>query len=187
LIDVGRNEVEQFALELMIRLVQLACGPKWMPRGVRVQQAENECFRTHPSYNCVTLHCSQPVTAIWISDVDSVRLVRCRDDDISGCVRDLVRAGLQDSKPDLATVAQRLGFSVRTLQRELSDRGLDWSRLLDQVRMEHADQSLAGETPICEIAQSLGYTDQANFGRAFRRWTGTTPHSYRKQVHNSEN
>jgi AraC-like DNA-binding protein len=187
LIDVGRNEVEQFALELMIRLVQLGCGPKWMPRGVRVQHAENECFLEHPAYGCVTLHCGQPVTAIWISDVDSVRLVRWRDDDITGCVRDYVRAGLQDSKPDLASVAQRLGFSVRTLQRELSDRGLDWSRLLDQVRMDHAAQSLAGETPICEIAQSLGYTDQANFGRAFRRWTGTTPHSYRKQVHHPEN
>jgi AraC-like DNA-binding protein len=91
---------------------------------------------------------------------------------------------MQDSKPDLASVAQRIGFSVRTLQRELSDRGMDWSRLLDQVRLDHAATSLASETPICKIAHSLGYTDQANFGRAFRRWTGTTPKSYRKQVRN---
>ena len=186
LIDVGRNEVEQFTLELMIRLVQLACGPMWKPRKVRIQHATDQCFRGHSVYGCVELLYGQPVTAIWLSDVDRFRIVRWRDDDVTGRVRDHVRVQMHDCKPDLALVAQQLGFSVRTLQRELSDRGLDWSRLLEQVRLNHAATSLADELPICEIAHSLGYTDQANFGRAFRRWTGTTPNSYRRRFRNAE-
>mgnify|MGYP000420322806 CR=1 FL=1 len=30
------------------------------------------------------------------------------------------------------------------------------------------------------IAEELGYSDVANFTRAFRRWTGTTPASFRR-------
>ena len=183
LIDVGRNEVEQFTLELMIRLVQLACGPKWSPSHVRAQHVMDECFRTRPAYDRVERSSGQPVTAIWISDSESLQLVRWRDDEMTGSVRDLIRVGVQDSKHELASVAQQLGYSVRTLQRELSDRGLDWSRLIEQVRLDHAAKSLAGKTPVCEIAHGLGYTDQSNFGRAFRRWTGTTPNSYRKRAH----
>jgi AraC-like DNA-binding protein len=36
---------------------------------------------------------------------------------------------------------------------------------------------------LVEIAHQLGYFDQANFNRAFRRWAGVTPSEYRLQLH----
>ena len=33
---------------------------------------------------------------------------------------------------------------------------------------------------LVEIGYEVGYTDPANFGRAFRRWTGVTPKTYRR-------
>ena len=33
-----------------------------------------------------------------------------------------------------------------------------------------------------EIAFMLGFTDQSNFARAFKRWTGQTPSDYRKAL-----
>jgi len=33
-----------------------------------------------------------------------------------------------------------------------------------------------------EIAFMLGYSDQAHFTRAFRRWTGMAPRDYAKRV-----
>jgi AraC-like DNA-binding protein len=33
-----------------------------------------------------------------------------------------------------------------------------------------------------EIAHHLGYTDQAHFTRAFRRWAGVTPSWYRSEL-----
>jgi len=38
------------------------------------------------------------------------------------------------------------------------------------------DESLSRE----QIAERLGYSDAANFARAFRRWTGRTPGMLRK-------
>jgi AraC-like DNA-binding protein len=35
---------------------------------------------------------------------------------------------------------------------------------------------------VTEIADELGYSDVANFTRAFRRWTGDTPAAYRRKA-----
>jgi AraC-like DNA-binding protein len=182
LIEAGRNEVEQFALQLMIRLVQLACGPTWMPTQVAIQQSTDRCFRDLPTYDGVQIRCRQPSTAIWLSSLEMLSVVAWHDDAIVKHIRDRISLGRDDAPPTITSAARQLGFSVRTLQRELSLQGLDWSRLLDQVRLSHAVRLLLTEMSLAEIARDLGYTDQANFGRAFRRWTGATPRSYRRIV-----
>ena len=45
-----------------------------------------------------------------------------------------------------------------------------------------AHRRIKNGAEIVEIAHDLGYNDQANFTRAFRRWTGLTPTEYR-QLH----
>jgi len=35
-------------------------------------------------------------------------------------------------------------------------------------------------TPIIEIAFLLGFSDQSNFSRAFKLWTGKTPKQFRE-------
>lgn len=182
LIEVGRREVEQFTLELMIHLVQLGCGRAWMPSQIAIQESTDRFFRDNPDYDCVQIRCRQPFTAVWVSSIEMLDVVHWNDDEIIGYIRDSISLGCDQAKPTITAAARQLGFSVRTLQRELSVHGLDWSRMLDGVRLRHAIRRLLSETPLAEVARELGYTDQANFGRAFRRWTGTTPRSYRRLV-----
>jgi AraC-like DNA-binding protein len=77
-------------------------------------------------------------------------------------------------------LAQSLGWSVRTLQRRLSARGLNYSDLLGQVRKTLALNLL--ENPslgIAQIAYCLGYSEVSTFNHAFRRWLGQAPRDYR--------
>jgi AraC-like DNA-binding protein len=81
----------------------------------------------------------------------------------------------------LEEVAVELHVSTRTLKRRLAAEAVSFSQLLDEERRSHALLLLrAPERSLDEIADRLGYSDLANFTRAFRRWTGKTPGAYRK-------
>jgi len=95
-------------------------------------------------------------------------------------VRAAVTARLERG-PGLPAIAKELRLSTRTLKRKLADRGTTFSAIVDDVRRQRAlllldDRALS----IGEIAARLGYTELANFTRAFRRWTGTTPAAHRR-------
>ncbi len=90
-------------------------------------------------------------------------------------VRALVAAG-GDRPPGLADVAAALHLSERTLKRRLAEHDSNYRQLLDEVRLDRARRLLADPRLSMErIAEQLGYSDVANFTRAYKRWTGTTP------------
>ena len=82
----------------------------------------------------------------------------------------LVRAGLSPfpfSDPD-AGVPRR-----SSLERRLDGWGVPYKALLDQVRQARAVELLrTGRHSMTDIALLLGYSENAHFTRAFRRWTG---------------
>ncbi|AXQ31534.1 AraC family transcriptional regulator [Solimonas sp. K1W22B-7] len=94
-----------------------------------------------------------------------------------------VRAALATrigSYPDLTTLSQGLFMSTRTLKRRLQEHGRSYQQLLDEARHRDALRLLDGHgLSIEEIADRLGYSSSANFTRAFRKWTGTTPGAWR--------
>src|SRR5690606_23499470 len=72
--------------------------------------------------------------------------------------------------PGLDQVARTLGVSARTLRRRLASEGTGFRAVLEEVRLARADAWLArGDRSITEIGLELGYTDAANFTRAYRR------------------
>ena len=79
-------------------------------------------------------------------------------------------------------IAAELGIHERTLHRRLKSAGTTFRRELDSVRESLSIQLLeVSGLPIYDIAMSLGYADSSGFVRAFHRWTGFTPASWRKQ------
>ncbi|WP_280139303.1 helix-turn-helix transcriptional regulator [Methyloceanibacter marginalis] len=80
-------------------------------------------------------------------------------------------------------VAAYLRMSTRTLQRRLRDWGFSFEEMVDDLRHAEAVRRLAiGQESMMEIAFVLGYSDQAHFTRAFRRWTGMAPRDYARRV-----
>jgi AraC family transcriptional regulator len=96
-------------------------------------------------------------------------------------VRDYIEAHLADnpSLDDLAAVAGMSPYHfARTFARTA---GLPPHRYLLSRRLEHAKGLLSGSNrPIVGIALDLGFGSQGHFHRAFRKYVGTTPGSYRK-------
>lgn len=81
----------------------------------------------------------------------------------------------------LEQVAARMHVSARTLKRRLALQGVAFSSLLEEEQRDRALALLRSpELSVDEVAERVGYSDAANFTRAFRRWTGTTPAAYRK-------
>jgi AraC-like DNA-binding protein len=76
----------------------------------------------------------------------------------------------------LEEVAAQLHVSSRTLKRRLAEQRTSYSQILDDERERRA-RVLLRTTSLTmeEIADRLGYSDVANFSRAFRRWTGEPP------------
>ena len=95
-------------------------------------------------------------------------------------VRRLLRGELHGF-PALAEVATRLHLSPRTLHRRLVAEGTSYMALLDELRHRRAvTELIRNKSSIQEIAFGLGYTDMANFRRAFKRWEGIAPSEYRR-------
>jgi AraC-like DNA-binding protein len=77
-------------------------------------------------------------------------------------------------------IARSLGISKRTLARKLSDEGLDFTEVLQQLRRDLADRYLDDpKLNISKIAWLLGFSDVSAFTHAFKRWTGKSPSQMR--------
>jgi AraC-like DNA-binding protein len=80
-------------------------------------------------------------------------------------------------------LAARLKVSVRTLHRSLAAEGTSYRRLLDQLRLDIAERHLVDDRmSVAEVAFLLGFSEISAFHRAFKRWTGRTPVTFRAEA-----
>ncbi|PLS21287.1 helix-turn-helix domain-containing protein [Neptunicoccus cionae] len=92
----------------------------------------------------------------------------------------LSRTGWEQA--NLTGAAQFLNMTPRTLIRKLEADGTSFQRIKDDLRRDIAIRYLsAGGRSVETVAHEVGFSSAANFHRAFQRWTGSTPRSYRRQ------
>lgn len=100
--------------------------------------------------------------------------------DITGQVHAAIVRSLAHGQVRLATIAEELALSPRTLQRKLSEAGASFQQVLDQARFALArDYLRRPELSLVDIAFLLGYQEQSAFNHAFREWAGVNPGAYR--------
>jgi AraC-like DNA-binding protein len=80
-------------------------------------------------------------------------------------------------------VASRLSLGRRTLQRMLKTEATSFREVKARFLEERARALLSeSDLDVPTIAHALGYDEPRSFRRAFRTWTGLTPHAYRSAV-----
>lgn len=89
--------------------------------------------------------------------------------------REVVRH-LREGEPAMASIAQALATSERSLQRKLQAEGVSFRDVVDDARHKLAVVYLGDHAlSMTDVACLLGYSEAAAFTRAFKRWTGQAP------------
>jgi AraC-like DNA-binding protein len=103
--------------------------------------------------------------------------------DFLDTMRAILKAYLSEGYPSARFMAELMDVSERTLFRRLAARNLTYGALIDQVRFEEAKKLLQAPGALIEdVAISVGFIDQSNFTRMFRRIGGQCPKEFRKEA-----
>lgn len=185
-------------LHPMLRFVRSFLGPDWSPAWIELNYPRDEqaeliearlpapvrfgqstigvaiptAYLSHRG----PLQRARPITLL---DVEAREGLPQFDEPLRSIVS-IAMLRLMDGKTDIEGTAAMAGMGTRTLQRFLNTEGLSYRSLLGLVRSQRAT-ALLRETdiPVTQVALALGYSEHANFSRAFNRWIGCSPVSYR--------
>lgn len=200
--DVERfGQLQEFGLALLMNICRFVVGRRLIPEWVEYLHRRNRGIDAFEQYFGSPVHFEQKRNAIvWNRDLLDMpcgkadeRLLRilkthCNDlleklgqtADLKQHVAHLVSSHLPSSPVTAKSVASELGMSERTVARRLSEQGLSFGQIVDDVRQRLAERYLREpDMRPSQIAYLLGYSEPSAFTRAFRRWTGQSPSEYR--------
>lgn len=196
----GAKLSNEAALGTFVSLWRDANGEEFSPK--RVQFSHLPVGDVHPLENhfkCPVTHGAE-VDAIIMHQQDVDRPNRVGDQHIWKFLREHLEEILRTTEPDridrevvmrvantlsdgvprLEDVACHLGIGSRTLQRRLAELGHSYQSLVDEARREVALKLVEeGHHSLVEVAFLTGFSEQSSFTRAFKRWSGKTPRTYR--------
>jgi AraC-like DNA-binding protein len=103
------------------------------------------------------------------------------DASLESLTKNAIARSLSEGLPRMGDIARGLGMSARSFHRRLSEHGLSFQTLTTTTRRELAEGLLRDERySLAEVAFLTGFSEQSSFTRAFKRWVGRTPASYRR-------
>jgi AraC-like DNA-binding protein len=196
------TEIEHLAFAIALANCGYGRWARWQLTRIDLATDPIELSAYYPALAEVPVYFNQPHTALWCHQ--SVLSAPLRplgvadhpgvDEDQQNCyarsgpaanpigqLEQAIESILGHPDMSLQLAATIIGISPRTLQRRLAEDRTSFSRTLQAVRFRNARHLLQDpEMPTKEISQRLGYTDPANFMRAFKRWTGVSPNEFRR-------
>lgn len=102
------------------------------------------------------------------------------DESLDKRLRIHISSTLSEGLPAVSDVAGYFGMSGRTLQRRLSELGYSYQSPVDETRRQLAKDLLRQtDYSLTEVSFMTGFSEQSAFTRAFKRWAGQTPRSFR--------
>jgi AraC-like DNA-binding protein len=102
---------------------------------------------------------------------------------LTDVIMDMIRLNFSPCRFNMSTISSQLDLHPRRLQRLLKSERTSFRKIVGTIRLNEAKELLQHtELTVTEIALHLGYSDQANFWRAFVNATGLSPSEFRYQV-----
>lgn len=193
----GRHHNELLGIGYMMDLIRVYAGEKWRPHivmtalprgepraeleGILGANVSNGHALSSITFDAALLDRSLPTaSAAGLNAKPGAEpQVPAQHDELAtiAAVTDLA---VHEDYPRIEWVAAKLGTTRRSLQRRLAAHGTTFNRLVEETLLRRAKALLSeGTVPVTDIALQLGYADPAHFTRAFRRWTGVAPSTYR--------
>jgi AraC-like DNA-binding protein len=191
----GRRYGNQFTMLMLIDLMRQGAGAHWRPSEIHLETGvddpvvyESLGVRLRESAVAAII-CDQhllgrplltwPQAGNRSEDITKFALGAPPDNFVDS-IRQIIATYMRNDMVGIDHISGVIGLGSRTLQRRLRGRGLDYSELVAATRLALARKLLEDRTTaVIDIAQELGYSDAANFTRAFRKWTGLAPSAYR--------
>lgn len=199
----GYVHVASGTLGVLLSLFRVYLPPGWRPRSVELDLPRpRDAASFEAAFACPVAFDAPSVAVRFDAPLLGCRAIR-RTGPCPVTLDDLARARLQPAvlasvrgvvvahvwaqvlagAVSIDSTALALGMSVRTLQRVLHEELTDFRALTSAIRLARARELLAEtRVSITEISNLLGYSAPANFARAFRRSTGTTPQDFRASL-----
>jgi AraC-like DNA-binding protein len=203
---LGLRMTNELAVSAATALSREVCPGDFSPVTVKFSHAAPEDLSAQESHFRCPVHFGADADGLEISDASLRAGNRLGDAQISDFfdnhldqeleqfvdgtrlaqqVRGHIFKALSEGAPRVADVALNMGMSSRTLQRRLAAEGCVYQDLVDSARRDLAEQLLRQtDFALAEVAFLTGYAEQSTFARAFKRWHGQTPASFRRSAVN---
>jgi AraC-like DNA-binding protein len=190
----GTEQSEIQTVRYMIDAVRANAGRSWTPLKICFEAAPISGLQTIEAFAGSEIYYGQPAGGFAIPKSHLARqssfnlpimndtlLDKPPSQNFVGSLRQILQSFILENDLEIESVAEAAGLHVRTLQRRLAMEDLNFKRLVNHARYQ-ASLELINDPGIrfIEIAQHLGYSDQAHFTRAFHRWAGVSPSEYRR-------
>jgi AraC-like DNA-binding protein len=149
----------------------------------RFEQPHTELAFSRALLDRPSPHCDKDVHGALRSVAEQrlLRMLQCTPYALR--VRDHLVASGHAHRVSMAAVARGLGLSVRSLRRRLEAEGTSYKHVVNEslgIVAKHLIRNNDGS--VQEIAFEMGFADTSSFHRAFKRWTGMTPRTYRTEL-----
>ncbi|NMM43622.1 AraC family transcriptional regulator [Rhodospirillaceae bacterium KN72] len=198
----NRRQDAELSMGMFLNIFREALGPSWVPLEVRFEHDAPDSAYFHEKIFGAPVQFGRRTNAFafrrrdldakmpnqdpyLFSIIEPFLKTRCEihqnPEDFATTVRNQIKLQLGDIPPSIAEIARILGVTDLSLQRQLRQHGVTFQELVNAARKELALHYLEDpDMRLTEIAHCLGYSELSAFSRAFRGWTGMSPHRYRR-------
>jgi AraC-like DNA-binding protein len=149
---------------------------------VRFSQPANQLVFERRLLDQPQAHRDDPLCELLRERADELLAHEHDDERLAERIVEVLKLELELGAPDPERLAQRLGLTVRSLQRRLQAEQLSLTVLFDDARRDAACAALRSDSAIKDVAYRLGFSEPSAFHRAFKRWTGLTPAQFRSDA-----